>query len=135
MLTIFLPPTVMGLGDLGGELACGGKCPGRAVACVPDAIQQRTRVEPGLIRIDPASRAAAILTLPGRVLLPWPLPVLVHRERRPIDMLWIIAAVLVVILALTLLSFAVHLLFSPWLLVVAIGLLVWLKFRSRRSRR
>jgi hypothetical protein len=50
-------------------------------------------------------------------------------------MLWIIAAVLVVILALALLSFTVHLLFSPWLLVVAIGFLVWLKFRSRRSRR
>ncbi len=47
-------------------------------------------------------------------------------------MLWIIAAVLVAILALTVLSFTVHLLFSPWLLVVAIGVLVWLKFRPRR---
>jgi hypothetical protein len=28
MVTIFLPPTVIALGDLGGELACGGKCPG-----------------------------------------------------------------------------------------------------------
>jgi hypothetical protein len=50
-------------------------------------------------------------------------------------MLWIIAAVLVAILALTVLSFTVHLLFSPWLLVVAIGVLVWLKFRPRRSHR
>ena len=47
-------------------------------------------------------------------------------------MLWIIAAVLVAILALTVLSFTVHLLFSPWLLVVAMGVLVWLKFRPRR---
>jgi hypothetical protein len=50
-------------------------------------------------------------------------------------MLWIIAAVLVAILALTVLSFTVHLLFSPWLVVVAIGVLVWLKFRPRHSRR
>ena len=50
-------------------------------------------------------------------------------------MLWIIAAVLVAILALTVLSFTVHLLFSPWLLAVAIGVLVWLKFRPRRSHR
>ncbi len=50
-------------------------------------------------------------------------------------MLWIIAAVLVAFLALTVLSFAVHLFFSPWLLLVAIGVLVWLRFRRRRSRR
>lgn len=50
-------------------------------------------------------------------------------------MLWIIAAVLVAFLALTVLSFTVHLIFSPWLLLVAIGVLVWLKFRPRRSRR
>ncbi|HUC25837.1 MAG TPA: hypothetical protein VMA73_24280 [Streptosporangiaceae bacterium] len=50
-------------------------------------------------------------------------------------MLWIIAAVLIAILALTVLSFAVHLLFTPWLVVVAIGVLIWLKFRPRRSRR
>ena len=47
----------------------------------------------------------------------------------------IIALALVVVLALIVVSFAVHLLFSPWLLVVAIGVLVWLKVRSRRSRR
>lgn len=50
-------------------------------------------------------------------------------------MLWIIAAVLVAILALTVLSFILHLLFSPWLLVVAIGVLVWLRFRPRRPHR
>jgi len=49
-------------------------------------------------------------------------------------MLLIIAAVLVAILALTVLSFTLHLLFSPWLLV-AIGVLVLLRFRPRRSHR
>ncbi len=44
----------------------------------------------------------------------------------------IIAVVLTAIVALTVLSFAVHFLFSPWLLV-AIGILVWIKFRPRRS--
>jgi len=50
-------------------------------------------------------------------------------------MLWVIAFALIVILALAVLSFALHLLFSPWLLVVAIGIMVWLRFRPRRSRR
>ena len=49
-------------------------------------------------------------------------------------MLWIIAIVLVVILASAVLGFALHLLFSPWLLVVAIGVLAWIKLRPRRSR-
>ncbi len=48
-------------------------------------------------------------------------------------MLWIIALALVAIVALTVLSFTLHFLFSPWLLV-AIGILVWIKFRPRRSR-
>ena len=47
-------------------------------------------------------------------------------------MLGIIALVLIAIVALTILSFTVHLLFSPWLLV-AIGILVLIKFRPRRS--
>ena len=46
----------------------------------------------------------------------------------------IIALVLIAIVALTILSFTVHLLFSPWLLV-AIGILVLIKFRPRRSHR
>jgi hypothetical protein len=50
-------------------------------------------------------------------------------------MLWIIAVALIVILALTALSFTLHLLFSPWLLVAAVGVLIWLKFRPRRYRR
>ena len=45
----------------------------------------------------------------------------------------IIALVLIAIVALTILSFATHLLFSPLILVV-IGVLLWLKFRPRRSR-
>ncbi len=44
----------------------------------------------------------------------------------------IIVLVLIAIVALTVLSFTVHLLFSPWLLV-AIGILAWIKFRPRRS--
>lgn len=50
-------------------------------------------------------------------------------------MLWIIALALVAIVALTVLSFALHFLFSPWLLVLAIGILAWIRFRPRRSHR
>jgi hypothetical protein len=45
----------------------------------------------------------------------------------------ILALVLIAIAALAVLSFTMHILFSPWLLV-AIGILVWIKFRPRRSR-
>jgi hypothetical protein len=48
-------------------------------------------------------------------------------------MLAIIALVLAAIVALTVLSITVHLLFSPWLLVVVIAILAWIKFRPRRS--
>ena len=44
-----------------------------------------------------------------------------------------IALALAVIVALIVLSFAVHILFSPWLLLVAVGILAWIKFRPRRS--
>jgi len=44
----------------------------------------------------------------------------------------IIALALIVIVALAALSFAVHFLFSP-LVLVAIGVLAWIKFRPRRS--
>jgi hypothetical protein len=47
----------------------------------------------------------------------------------------IIAVVLIAIVALTVLGLAAHILFSPWLLLVAIGILVWIKFRPRRFRR
>ena len=45
----------------------------------------------------------------------------------------IIALIVAAIVALTVLSFAVHVLFSPWLLLVAAGILLWIKFRPRRS--
>ncbi len=44
----------------------------------------------------------------------------------------IIALALIAIVALTILGLAVHFLLSPWLLV-AIGILAWIKFRPRRS--
>jgi hypothetical protein len=53
-------------------------------------------------------------------------------EWRPITMPGIVALVVIAVVALTVLSFTVHILFSPWLLVV-IGILVWMKFRPRRS--
>ena len=50
-------------------------------------------------------------------------------------MLAILALVLIAIVALTILGFAVHVLFSPWLLLAVIGILAWVAFRPRRSRR
>jgi len=52
-------------------------------------------------------------------------------------MLWIIIIALVAIVVVAaLLSFTVlHLLFSPWLLLIAVGVLAWLKFRPRRRSR
>ena len=46
----------------------------------------------------------------------------------------IIALVLLAVVALVVLSITVHILFSPWLLV-AVGILAWVKFRPRRSHR
>jgi hypothetical protein len=50
-------------------------------------------------------------------------------------MFGIIALALVVILALIVLGLILHLLFSPWLLLVAVAVLAWIKFGPRRSRR
>jgi hypothetical protein len=50
-------------------------------------------------------------------------------------MLAFIALAVAVLVALAILGFAVHILFSPWLLVVAVGVLAWIKFRPRRSGR
>ena len=47
----------------------------------------------------------------------------------------LIALVLIAIVAVAVLGFAVHLLFSPWLLVAAVAVLVWMRFRPRRSNR
>ena len=44
----------------------------------------------------------------------------------------ILTLVLIAIVALTALSFTIHFLFSPWLLV-AIAILALIKFRPRRS--
>jgi hypothetical protein len=49
-------------------------------------------------------------------------------------MLAIIAIVVTAIVALAVLGFVLHFLLSPWLLLVAVGILVWVKFRPRRSR-
>ena len=49
-------------------------------------------------------------------------------------MSWIIALALIVIVALIIVSFAVHFLFSPWLLV-ALVILALVKFWPRRSHR
>jgi hypothetical protein len=47
----------------------------------------------------------------------------------------ILALAVIAIVALTVLSFAVHFLFSPWLLLVALAVVAWIKFRPRRSHR
>ena len=48
-------------------------------------------------------------------------------------MIAIIALVLAAIVALTVLGFALHILFSPWLLVV-VAIVAWIKFRPSHSR-
>jgi hypothetical protein len=47
----------------------------------------------------------------------------------------IIALVLLAVVALIVLGFVVHLLFSPWLIVAAVAILAWIKFGPRRSVR
>jgi hypothetical protein len=54
-------------------------------------------------------------------------------KRRPITMPGIIVLTLAAIVALTVISFTVHVLFSPWLLA-AIAIVAWIKFRPRHSR-
>jgi len=50
-------------------------------------------------------------------------------------MFWIIVIAIALFAGLGLIGFALHILFSPLLLVVAIGILAWLMLRPRRSRR
>lgn len=51
-------------------------------------------------------------------------------------MIAIIAFVLMALVAIAVLSFAVHILFSPWLwLLAVVGIIAWMKFRPRRSHR
>lgn len=47
----------------------------------------------------------------------------------------IIAFAVIAIVALIVVSFVVHFLFSPWLLVLALAALAWYKFGPRRARR
>ena len=44
----------------------------------------------------------------------------------------IIVLAVAALVVLMVFGFAIHVLFSPWLLV-AIGILIWIKFRPRRS--
>jgi hypothetical protein len=50
-------------------------------------------------------------------------------------MLWILALALIAVVAVIIVGFAVHLLFTPWLLVVAVAIVAWMKLRPRGSRR
>jgi hypothetical protein len=50
-------------------------------------------------------------------------------------MSWIIALALIAIAAVIIVGFAVHFLFSPWLLVAAVAIVAWIKFRPRHSQR
>ena len=45
-------------------------------------------------------------------------------------MSWIIALALIVIVALIIVSFAVHFLFSPWLLLLAVAVVAWIDRKS-----
>ena len=50
-------------------------------------------------------------------------------------MLWILALVLAmiaVIILVSVLSFTLHVLFSPWLLLLIVGVVAWMAFRGRR---
>jgi hypothetical protein len=47
----------------------------------------------------------------------------------------LIVLVLIAIAALIVVSFAVHILFSPWILLVAAGIVAWIMFRPRRRSR
>lgn len=50
-------------------------------------------------------------------------------------MFWILALALVAVLAVIVVGFVAHLLFSPWLLVLAVAVVAWMKFRPRGSKR
>jgi hypothetical protein len=47
----------------------------------------------------------------------------------------IIAFAVIAIVALIVVSFAVHFLFSPWLLLLAVAVVAWIKLGPRRARR
>jgi hypothetical protein len=49
-------------------------------------------------------------------------------------MFWIIALALIAVVAVIVVGFAVHLLFTPWVLV-AVAIVAWMMLRTRGSRR
>jgi hypothetical protein len=49
-------------------------------------------------------------------------------------MLAIVVLALIAVVALIVVSTVVHFLFSPWLLLVAVAVLAWIKFRPRGPR-
>src|SRR5262245_52128697 len=100
---------------------------GIAVRDDPDAFGAHTRVRTGADSDRRKPPPAAAWSVKG--------PQTAFRERRPIIMLAIIALALIVLVALAVLSFTVHILFSPWLLVMAIAAFACIKFRPRRSQR
>jgi hypothetical protein len=50
-------------------------------------------------------------------------------------MLFFLALAVVALVAVAVVGFVLHLLFSPWLLLVAVGVLAWIKLRPRRRYR
>ena len=52
-----------------------------------------------------------------------------------VAVLAVIAFPVIAIVALIVLGAAVHILFSPWVLLLGIAVLAWIKFRPGRSRR
>jgi hypothetical protein len=58
-----------------------------------------------------------------------------RRERKTITMPAVIALVIIAFIAVAVLGFAVHLLFSPWVLLAVVAVVAWMKFRPGRSHR
>jgi hypothetical protein len=58
-----------------------------------------------------------------------------NASRRPIIMFAIIVLAVAALVALMVFGFAIHVLFSPWLLLAAIAIVAWIRFRPSRSRR
>jgi hypothetical protein len=46
----------------------------------------------------------------------------------------VVLALIAIIALAVVISAAVHVLFSPWLIVAAVAVLAWLKFRPHRAR-
>ena len=86
-----------------------------------------------LVRFAGASRSTTSGAALERAIAPIP----AHFEARPQDLVELsqgggLLTTLVVLLAI--LGFAAHILFSPWLLLVVLGILLWIKFGPRHPR-